>query len=118
MGEAGGSEEHLETLCAELDQPPPSVTRPAVTPIVASAPFVVDSLETLDDLYEGRVEGFVYSRGANPNQVVLEGLVARLEGAEAGLACASACRAGSSSRSCSAWSGCSRASASQSPSPA
>jgi len=85
----GGVPEHLETVCAEIDQPPPSVTRPAVMPIVASAPFVVDSLETLDDLYEGRAEGFVYSRGGNPNQVVLERLVARLEGAEAGLAAAS-----------------------------
>jgi len=84
-----GAAEHLETVCAELDEQPPSVTRPAVMPIVASAPFVVDSLETLDDLYEGRADGFVYSRGGNPNQVVLERLVARLEGAEAGLAAAS-----------------------------
>ncbi|MGI8554461.1 MAG: trans-sulfuration enzyme family protein, partial [Dehalococcoidia bacterium] len=82
-------ESHFETLCAEIEAQPASVTRPLVMPIVPAAVFQIDSLETLDDLYEGRAEGYIYSRDGNPNQTVLERLVAGLEGAEAGLACAS-----------------------------
>jgi len=79
----------FETLCAELEPQPASVTRPLTMPIVTAAVFAADSLETIDDLYEQRASGFVYTRDANPNQVVLAELVARLEGAEAGLAAAS-----------------------------
>jgi len=50
--------------------------------------FSVPTLETVDDLYEGRAAGFVYTRDNNPNQAVFGDLVARLEGAEAGLATA------------------------------
>jgi cystathionine beta-lyase/cystathionine gamma-synthase len=80
---------HFETLCAEIDRQPPSVTAPLTMPIVTAAVFQADSLETVDDLYEGRAAGFIYTRDANPNQVVLAELVARLEGAEAGVAAAS-----------------------------
>ena len=89
MEERQGTEAHFETLCAEIDAQPPSATRPLTMPIVPAAVFEVDSLELLDDIYEGRAEGYIYTRDANPNQAVLERLVARLEGAEAGLACAS-----------------------------
>ncbi|MHB8574296.1 MAG: trans-sulfuration enzyme family protein [Dehalococcoidia bacterium] len=81
--------EHIETLCAEIEPQPESVTRPLTMPIVTAAVFQVDSLETVDDLYEGRSQGYIYTRDANPNQTVLGDLVARLEGAEAGLAAAS-----------------------------
>jgi len=80
---------HFETLCAEIDPQPPSVTSPLTMPIVTAAVFQVDTLETIDDLYEGRSEGYIYTRDNNPNQVVLGELVARLEGAETGLAAAS-----------------------------
>src|SRR5713226_5957666 len=77
---------HFETLCAEIEPQPESVTRPLTMPIVTAAVFQVDSLETVDDLYEGRKQGYVYTRDANPNQTVLGELVARLEGADTGLA--------------------------------
>ncbi len=80
---------HFDTLCAETEPQPESVTRPLTMPIVTAAVFQVDSLETVDDLYEGRSTGYVYTRDGNPNQTVLGDLVARLEGAEAGLAAAS-----------------------------
>src|SRR5436305_1994561 len=80
---------HFETLCAEIQPQPESVTRPLTMPIVTAAVFQADSLETVDDLYEGRAAGFIYTRDGNPNQAVLGDLVARLEGAEAGLATAS-----------------------------
>src|SRR5437762_8922093 len=82
-------EAHFETLCAEVEEQPESVTRPLTMPIVTAAVFQVDSLETVDDLYEGRAKGYVYTRDANPNQTVLGDLIARLEGAAAGLAAAS-----------------------------
>ena len=43
----------------------------------------------LSGVSEGAEQGYLYARGAHPNQTVLERLVARLEGAESGLACAS-----------------------------
>ncbi len=79
----------FETLCAEIEPQPESVTRPLTMPIVTAAVFQADSLETVDDLYEGRASGYMYTRDGNPNQSVLGELVARLEGAEAGLAAAS-----------------------------
>jgi cystathionine beta-lyase/cystathionine gamma-synthase len=89
MADDNAREPRLETVCAEVDEQPPSLTRPLAMPIVPSSVFAVDSLEALDDVSEGRADGFIYTRDGNPNQAVLERLVGRLEGAEAGLACAS-----------------------------
>ncbi len=83
-----GRPAHFETLCAEIEEQPETVTRPLAPPIVTAAVFSVPSLETVDDLYEGRVRGHIYTRDGNPNQEALGALVARLEGAEAGLAAA------------------------------
>jgi cystathionine beta-lyase/cystathionine gamma-synthase len=82
------NEARFETLCAEIDAPPPSMTQPLIAPIVTSAVFDVPSLEAVDDLYEGRAEGYVYTRDGNPNQTSLGSLVARLEVAEDGVAAA------------------------------
>lgn len=89
MDDPAAQEMHFETICAEIEAQPASATQPLIMPIVPAAVFAVDSLELLDDIYEGRAAGYIYSRDANPNQTVLEQLVARLEGAEAALACAS-----------------------------
>jgi cystathionine gamma-synthase len=89
MPENEDPEAHLETLCAEVEEQPPSVSRPLAPPIVPAAVFAMDSLEMLDDVTEGRAPGYIYSRDGNPTQAALERLVARLEGAEAGVACAS-----------------------------
>jgi cystathionine beta-lyase/cystathionine gamma-synthase len=51
--------------------------------------FEIDSLEMVDDLYEGRAEGFIYSRDANPNVSILENVVAQLEDADDSVAFAS-----------------------------
>jgi cystathionine beta-lyase/cystathionine gamma-synthase len=89
MPDTNPGDVEFETLCAEVDELPASRTRPLALPIVPSSVFEVDSLETLDEVSEGRAEGHIYTRYGNPNQAALERLVARLEGAEAGLACAS-----------------------------
>ncbi|HTE83302.1 MAG TPA: PLP-dependent aspartate aminotransferase family protein [Dehalococcoidia bacterium] len=89
MPDAVPPEPRIETLCAEVDPQPASRTRPLAMSIVPSSVFEVDSLETLDAVSEGRAEGYVYTRYGNPNQAALEHLVARLEGGQVGLACAS-----------------------------
>src|SRR5437588_833248 len=49
---------HFETLCAEIEPQPESVTRPLTMPIVTAAVFQADSLETVHDLY-GRTMGML-----------------------------------------------------------
>src|SRR6266571_4542220 len=65
MAEGQDPRPHFETACAEVDQQPESVTRPLAMPIVPAAVFAVDSLETLDEVSEGRAAGFIYTRDAN-----------------------------------------------------
>lgn len=88
MGPEDAAGPRFETLCAEVDEQPASIAAPLAMPIVTAAVFQLPSLEAIDALYEGRAEGFVYTRDGNPNQTVLGGIVARLERAEAGLATA------------------------------
>lgn len=54
-----------------------------------SAVYCPDDPSHVDDLYEGRAEGFIYARDGHPNAVQLAGKLARLEGGELGLICAS-----------------------------
>ncbi len=57
----------------------PSATRPLTAPIYQNSVFEIESLEQVDDIYEGRQDGFIYSRDANPNVSILEQVVADLE---------------------------------------
>ena len=69
----------FETLCASIGADIPSATRPLAAPIYQASVFAVDSLELVDDLYEGRKEGYFYSRDANPNVSIFERAMALLE---------------------------------------
>jgi cystathionine beta-lyase/cystathionine gamma-synthase len=89
MADGGHIEAQFETLCAESDVDPLSAARPLAPPIVPSAVFAFDSLELLDDVTEGREPGYIYSRDGNPTQAALERQIAKLEGGDVGLACAS-----------------------------
>ncbi len=64
----------------------PSDTRPKVSPIFASSVWSFDSLAQIDDVYEHRAPGYVYSRISNPGVEQLEHSVALLEGTEAAAA--------------------------------
>jgi cystathionine beta-lyase/cystathionine gamma-synthase len=64
-------------------------TEPLVPPLQLSAVYRIESLEQVDALYQGQEEGFIYARDGHPNAVQLAAKVAALEGAEAGLVCAS-----------------------------
>ena len=79
----------IESICAAAGSDLPSVTRPLTAPIYQNSVFEIDSLEQVDDIYEGRQDGFIYSRDANPNVAILEQVVAELEDADDSVAFAS-----------------------------
>lgn len=61
----------------------PPVTTPTVTPIYQTSVFTFNSLEQVDEAFNGIPGGYVYSRMHNPNHSVLEETLADLEGGEA-----------------------------------
>jgi len=83
------SRQSIESICAAAGSDLPSVTRPLTAPIYQNSVFEIDSLEQVDDIYEGREDGFIYSRDANPNVTILEQVVAHLENADDSVAFAS-----------------------------
>ena len=72
----------IDSICAAAGSDIPSATRPLTAPIYQNSVFEIESLEQVDDIYEGRQDGFIYSRDANPNVSILERVVADLEDAD------------------------------------
>lgn len=68
---------------------PKSVTMPKVPPIYAASVFSFDTLAQLDEVWEGRSKGYVYSRMRNPGVDLLEEAVNSLEGGAGAVAFAS-----------------------------
>lgn len=68
---------------------PESRTLPKVAPIYATSVFSFDTLAELDDVWEGRSPGYVYSRMRNPSVDLLEEAVNTLEDGEGAVAFAS-----------------------------
>jgi cystathionine gamma-synthase len=64
---------------------PTSATTPLVPPLVPSAVFVARDTDHMNDIYEGREQGFTYAREGSPNAELLAAKIAALEGAESGL---------------------------------
>ncbi|MHA7876100.1 trans-sulfuration enzyme family protein [Roseivivax sp.] len=60
-------------------------SRPVVPPIQPSVVYASETPDSLDDQYEGRVQGYTYAREGHPNAVSLARAVARREGMEQGL---------------------------------
>ena len=79
----------IDSICAAAGSDVPSVTRPLTAPIYQNSVFEIESLEQVDDIYEGRQDGFIYSRDANPNVSILERVVADLENTDDAVAFAS-----------------------------
>ena len=77
------------TLCARAPEPPPSATAPLAPPLLLSAVYRVAGLDQIDALYSGAESGYFYARDGHPNGSQLAAKLAELEGAEAGLICAS-----------------------------
>jgi len=53
------------------DPLPESATRPVVTPLSPSVVYASDTPDALDDQYEGRLQGYTYSREGHPNSDVV-----------------------------------------------
>ncbi len=77
------------TTCARPPRVDPSATPPLVPPLQLSTVYEFADLDRVDAFYQGLEQGFVYARDGHPNAAQLAAKVARLEGAEAALACAS-----------------------------
>ncbi len=77
------------TVCARAPMPATSSSRPLVPSIDLSVVFCPADLDHVDALSEGKAAGFIYARDGHPNAAQLALKMARLEGAEAGLICAS-----------------------------
>jgi cystathionine beta-lyase/cystathionine gamma-synthase len=84
-----GSQPDPSTLCARAPAPRESTSRPLSPPIELSAVYCLNGLDHVDALYQGEAQGFIYAREAHLNAAQLADKLARLEGAEAGLVCAS-----------------------------
>ena len=78
-----------ETRCVRHPEMPPSSSSPLSPPIHLSAVSRIEGLDQIDALYEGGETGFIYRRDGDFNSAMLEAKGAELEGAEAGLVCAS-----------------------------
>lgn len=61
---------------------PKSTSAPKTVPIYMSSSFAFDDVETLEEIYAGKSEGYVYSRMANPGHDTLKSVVAEIEEGE------------------------------------
>lgn len=65
-----------------------SLTDPLVAPIYQTTVYSYPDISAVDDVYEHREPGYIYSRYGMPNHRLLESAMAELEGTQAGLATA------------------------------
>ena len=79
----------FETRVARGGRDVASASRPLTPPIYQTNVYVFDDMDMVESVWEGKRPGFVYGRYGTANHAMLEELVAMLEGAEAGVACAS-----------------------------
>ncbi|OGK88937.1 MAG: hypothetical protein A2X52_09050 [Candidatus Rokubacteria bacterium GWC2_70_16] len=80
---------NFHTLAARGGRDVASASRPLTAPIYQTNVYVFEDVETVESVWEGKTPGYVYGRYGTGNHTMLEDLVARLEGAEAAVACAS-----------------------------
>lgn len=68
---------------------PENAGTPLATPLFPSVMYHYESVSQMEDLYEGRIEGFTYARYGNPNSVILAEKLSWMEGAAGGTMTAS-----------------------------
>jgi cystathionine beta-lyase/cystathionine gamma-synthase len=66
-----------------------SLTEPLVAPIYQTTVYSYPDIAAVDDVYENREPGYIYSRYGMPNHRLLESAMADLEGMQTGIATAS-----------------------------
>lgn len=64
---------------SEVDAPPNAVA----PPIYQTSVYAFDDLDTVDDILGGKVRGYTYGRGGNPNTDALAAFLAQMEGTQA-----------------------------------
>ena len=79
----------LNSHPSRMGHPRSSVTTPSSPPIYQTTAFDVPDLDVLQSLYEGKVQGDVYTRDSNPNHTALAETIAMMEQAESGAVFAS-----------------------------
>jgi cystathionine beta-lyase/cystathionine gamma-synthase len=79
----------FDTVAARGGRDLPSASRPLTPPIYQTNVYVFEDMEMVESVWEGKTAGYVYGRYGTGNHSMLEELVARFEGAEAAVACAS-----------------------------
>ena len=77
------------TLCARPSPQPASATPPLSPPIQLSSVYEFADLARVDAIYDGTTSGYVYARDGHPNAAQLAEKIARMEGGEAAVVCAS-----------------------------
>ena len=78
-----------DAICARGGWYPDFKTRPSAPAIFQTTAFDMHGLEQLEAVGTGRETGYIYTRDGNPNHDAFAADVAKLEGAEAGVVCAS-----------------------------
>ncbi len=78
-----------DTWLARIGAVRSSLSQPATTPIFQTAVYDFEDLDALEAVWTKAEPGFIYGRFGQPNSQDLEEAIAKLEGAEAGLACSS-----------------------------
>jgi methionine-gamma-lyase len=79
---------HMDTQCVHAGFKPDE-TRSIVTPIYQVSTFAFKDVDQGAALFEGKGEGYIYTRMANPTVQAVERAVATLEGGFGGLGCGS-----------------------------
>ncbi|MBR1566531.1 MAG: PLP-dependent transferase, partial [Oscillospiraceae bacterium] len=62
---------------------------PEVLPVYMTSVFAFDDTQSVDDVYEGAEDGYIYSRMRHPNNDAAAAVLAAADGAEDGLVFAS-----------------------------
>ena len=79
----------VRTVCARPGTRATSVTPPLAPPIQLSSVYEFADLDRVDAISGGGEAGFIYARDGHPNAAQLAEKVARIEGGEAAVICAS-----------------------------
>ena len=79
----------FETFVARGGRDVASASRPLTPPIYQTSVYAFEDMQAVESVWDHKTPGFVYGRYGTGNHTMLEELVAALEGAEEGVACAS-----------------------------
>jgi O-succinylhomoserine sulfhydrylase len=78
-----------DTICARGGWYADFKTRPSAPAIYQTTAFDMHGLEQLDSVTHGRETGYIYTRDGNPNHDAFAADIAKLEGTDAAVVCAS-----------------------------